>query len=50
MAKRTPARILASTDAVRAALAADEVDHWRDDGEHVLRGRDQPTQVSTPST
>lgn len=50
LAKASPGRVLAATASVRAATSGDEAAHWQDEGEQVLRGRDEPTGLSAPAT
>jgi adenylate cyclase len=47
IAKTTPGGVLAS-DSVLAAADRSEAEHWRQDGEVVLRGRARPTRLARP--
>ena len=48
LAKETPSRVIAS-DATLERAGADEREHWKLDGQELLRGRPHPTQLVIPT-
>lgn len=48
LAKQRSGRVLATQRAVEATVDPDEAGRWQDDGDEVLRGRDEPIGVAVP--